>query len=209
MSTESTEHPEAAALPALPTEGVRRVLCVVAHPDDMEYGTSAAVAAWTGAGIEVTYLLLTRGEAGMAEAPEVVAPLREREQRSACARVGVEDLRYLDHPDGMLEHGLVLRRDIARVIRQVRPELVLTANFEVEAYGPEPGRPRPQAGRRRRLPRRREPVGVPRARRARGLAAWEAGRCCGRAPCTHPPWRAEVDRGGGRLLQPTRPISRT
>ena len=135
MSTESTEHPEAAALPALPTEGVRRVLCVVAHPDDMEYGTSAAVAAWTGAGIEVTYLLLTRGEAGMAEAPEVVAPLREREQRSACARVGVEDLRYLDHPDGMLEHSLTLRRDIARVIRQVRPELVLTANFEVEAYG--------------------------------------------------------------------------
>ena len=135
MSTESTEHPEAAALPALPTEGVRRVLCVVAHPDDMEYGTSAAVAAWTGAGIEVTYLLLTRGEAGMAEAPEVVAPLREREQRSARARVGVEDLRYLDHPDGMLEHSLTLRRDIARVIRQVRPELVLTANFEVEAYG--------------------------------------------------------------------------
>jgi LmbE family N-acetylglucosaminyl deacetylase len=134
--TEDTAAPPPnAPLPPLPEEGIHRVLCVVAHPDDMEYGASAAVAAWTGAGIEVTYLLLTRGEAGMAEAPEVVAPLRETEQRRACSRVGVEDLRHLDHPDGMLEHGLALRRDIARVIRQVRPDLVLTANFEVEAYG--------------------------------------------------------------------------
>jgi len=131
----STDTADTAVLPPLPTEGVRRVLCVVAHPDDMEYGASAAVAAWTEAGLRVTYLLLTRGEAGMAEAPEVVAPLREREQRAACTRVGVEDLRHLDHPDGMLEHTLALRRDIARVIRQVRPDLVLTANFEVEAYG--------------------------------------------------------------------------
>jgi len=122
-------------LPVLPEDGVRRVLCIVAHPDDMEYGTSAAVAAWTAAGIEVSYLLLTRGEAGMAQEPEAVGPLREREQRRACERVGVADLRYLDHPDGMLEGGLVLRRDIAREIRQLRPDLVLTANFEVEAYG--------------------------------------------------------------------------
>ncbi|MEE1617243.1 PIG-L deacetylase family protein [Brachybacterium sp. J153] len=125
----------AAPLPPLPETGMRRVLCVVAHPDDMEYGASAAVAAWTEAGWEVTYLLLTRGEAGMAEPPESVGPLREREQRSACERVGVTDLRYLGHPDGMLEGTLALRRDIARVIRQVRPDLVLTANFEVEAYG--------------------------------------------------------------------------
>ena len=52
-------------LPALPEESFQRVLCVVAHPDDMEYGTSAAVARWTAHGIEVGYLLLTRGEAGM------------------------------------------------------------------------------------------------------------------------------------------------
>lgn len=123
------------SLPPLPMDGVERVLCVVAHPDDMEYGASAAVAAWTAVGVEVTYLLLTRGEAGMAEPPEVVGPLRETEQRRACAAVGVTDLRYLDHPDGMLEANLSLRRDIARVIRQVRPQLVLTGNFDVEAYG--------------------------------------------------------------------------
>jgi LmbE family N-acetylglucosaminyl deacetylase len=122
-------------LPAVPDEGWSRVLCVVAHPDDMEYGTSAAVATWTRRGVEVCYLLLTAGEAGMAEPPEVVAPLRAIEQRNACAAVGVTDLRILDHPDGMLEYGLALRRDVARVVRQVRPDAVVTANFDVEAYG--------------------------------------------------------------------------
>src|SRR5690625_5967475 len=71
-----TAQPAAARLPALPEDDVQRVLCIVAHPDDMEYGASAAVAAWTGAGVEVSYLLLTRGEAGMAESLEEVAPLR-------------------------------------------------------------------------------------------------------------------------------------
>ncbi|MGO2775045.1 MAG: PIG-L deacetylase family protein [Brachybacterium tyrofermentans] len=122
-------------LPPLPEHGIRRVLCVVAHPDDMEYGASAAVAAWTAAGISVTYLLLTRGEAGMAEDPELVAPLRATEQRGACDVVGVEDLRILEHPDGMLEATLGLRRDIARAVRQIRPDLVLTTNFDLEAYG--------------------------------------------------------------------------
>src|SRR5690606_37556019 len=116
---------ETATLPLLPQDDLRRVLCVVAHPADMEYGTTAAVAAWTSAGVEVTYLLLTHGEAGMAAAPEEVGPLRVSEQRRACAGVGVSDLRVLDHPDGMLEPTLAMRRDISRVIRQVRPDLVL------------------------------------------------------------------------------------
>jgi hypothetical protein len=128
-------HRADAVLPALPDDEVRRVLCVVAHPDDMEYGASAAVHHWTSRGIEVSYLLLTSGEAGMDEAPEVIGPVRAREQRAACTVVGVEDLRILAHPDGMLEQGLPLRRDIARTIREVRPDLVLTTTFEVEAYG--------------------------------------------------------------------------
>lgn len=108
---------------------VERALCVVAHPDDMEYGASAAVSAWTSAGIEVTYLLLTHGEAGMPQHPDEVRVVRPEEQRRACAQVGVGDLRILDHPDGVLELTLELRRDIARVIRQVRPQLVLTASW--------------------------------------------------------------------------------
>lgn len=131
----TTDGPAATPLPPLPEQGVRRVLCVAAHPDDLEYGASAAVAAWTEAGVEVTYLLLTRGEAGMAEEPSVVAPLREREQRAACAEVGVERLILGDQPDGMMEGGLPLRREVARVIRQVRPELVLTSPWGEEEHG--------------------------------------------------------------------------
>ena len=122
-------------LPPLPDETWSRVLCVVAHPDDMEYGASAAVATWTRRGVEVAYLLLTDGGAGMAAPPEEVAPLRAGEQRAACDTVGVTDLTILDHPDGMLEYGLDLRRDIARVIREFRPDAVVTANYDVEAYG--------------------------------------------------------------------------
>ena len=117
------------------TEPLRRVLCVVAHPDDMEYGASAVVHRWAASGVEVSYLLLTSGEAGMQRPPEEVGPLRAAEQRTACDRVGVSELRILDHPDGMLVHGLDLRRDIARRIREFRPDAVVTASFEVEAYG--------------------------------------------------------------------------
>ena len=107
-----------------------RALVVVAHPDDMEYGGSGAVARWTEAGKEVTYLLVTRGEAGIDTIPPVEAgPLREAEQRAACAAVGVAEVEFLDHPDGVVEYGLPLRRDIAAVIRRRRPELVVTGNF--------------------------------------------------------------------------------
>ncbi len=126
---------ETSSVAALPDESWSRVLCVVAHPDDMEYGASAAVASWTGRGIEVTYLLLTSGEAGMQRPPEEVGPLRAAEQARACETVGVRDLRILNHADGMLMPTLDLRRDIARVVRQVRPDAVVTANFDVEAYG--------------------------------------------------------------------------
>ncbi len=111
----------------------RRVLCVAAHPDDLEYGTSAAVAAWTVAGIEVAYLLLTRGEAGMdASPPERTAQVRVGEQQAAARVVGVTRVEFLDHPDGVLQYGLDLRRDIARVIRSFRPDAVVAGSWEVE-----------------------------------------------------------------------------
>lgn len=122
----------AAELEALPDDGFRRVLCVVAHPDDVEYGTSAAVAEWTARGVEVAYLLLTSGEAGMQRPPSETGPLRAAEQQAACAVVGVERLQILNHPDGVLVYGLDLRRDIARVIRQLRPDVVVTGTWEDE-----------------------------------------------------------------------------
>lgn len=124
-----------ATLPALPDSDWSRILCVVAHPDDMEYGISAAVAHWTRQGKTVAYLLLTAGEAGMQLPPEEVGPIRADEQQRACAAVGVENLRILNHPDGTLVYGLDLRRDIARMVREFRPDAVITANFDLEAYG--------------------------------------------------------------------------
>lgn len=104
-------------------------LAVAAHPDDLEYGVSAAVAAWTATGRTVTYLLVTRGEAGIATMPPVEAgPAREAEERASAAAVGVHDVRFLDHPDGTVVESVALRRDIVRVIRDVRPDLVLAMN---------------------------------------------------------------------------------
>ena len=114
-------------------DDLRRILCVVAHPDDMEYGGSAAVATWVAAGAEVAYLLLTTGEAGMQAPPDVAGPLRAEEQRRACEAVGVQDLTILGHPDGMLVYSLDLRRDIARRIREFRPDAVYTGQFGIEA----------------------------------------------------------------------------
>ena len=127
MSTES------AALDFYDDSQLRRVLCVVAHPDDMEYGGSAAVARWTAQGVEVSYLLLTAGEAGMrSQDPKDAADIRAQEQRRACELVGVRDLVILDLPDGTLEPSLEARRQIARRIRQVRPDMVLTQTWDLQ-----------------------------------------------------------------------------
>lgn len=112
-------------LQRLDLSGVERILIVVAHPDDAEYGPSAAVAEWTAAGIEVGYLLLTSGEAGMQRPPEEAGPLRALEQRAAVEAVGAERLTILDFPDGVLENGLPLRRAIAREIRAFRPQAIV------------------------------------------------------------------------------------
>src|SRR5436190_21814974 len=98
-----------------PDDAFTRVLCVVAHPDDVEYGTSSAVASWTARGVEVAYLLLTRGEAGMdAVHPTETAQLRVREQVAGSHAVGVAQVDFLGYPDGVLEYSLAMRREIAR-----------------------------------------------------------------------------------------------
>ncbi|MGH3433667.1 MAG: PIG-L deacetylase family protein [Thermocrispum sp.] len=106
-----------------------RALAVVAHPDDLEYGASGAIAHWTAEGKEVSYLLITRGEAGIDTMnPSEAAVVREREQRESAAIVGVHDVAFLDYPDGVIEPSLDLRRDIAAAIRRYRPELVIGTN---------------------------------------------------------------------------------
>jgi LmbE family N-acetylglucosaminyl deacetylase len=105
-------------------------LAVVAHPDDLEYGSAAAIARWTSQGKRVAYCLATSGEAGIdGMAPQEAGPLREREQRESAAIVGVRSVEFLGLPDGMLEYGLPLRRDLARAVRRHRPEVVVTGNY--------------------------------------------------------------------------------
>ena len=120
-------------VPPFPGDAFRRVLCVVAHPDDVEYGVSSAVAAWTARGVDVSYLLLTRGEAGMdGSPPERTRQLRTEEQIAGSQVVGVSEVEFLDHPDGVLEYGLGLRRDVARVIRRRKPDAVVAGSWDVE-----------------------------------------------------------------------------
>ena len=100
---------------------------MAAHPDDLEYGMSAAVDRWVQQGKTVRYLLVTHGEAGIdAVPPTEAASLRAQEERDGAAEVGVELVEFLDYDDGMIEYGLPLRRDIARAIRIHKPEVVIT-----------------------------------------------------------------------------------
>jgi LmbE family N-acetylglucosaminyl deacetylase len=122
-------------VPPFADDDFRRVLCVAAHPDDMEYMVSSAVAAWTARGVEVAYLLLTRGEAGMdGSPPERTAQLRTAEQIAGSQAVGVTEVDFLDHPDGVLEYSVALRRDIARVIRRRQPDAVVAGSWDVETF---------------------------------------------------------------------------
>ena len=109
-------------------ESWQKALAVVAHPDDLEYGAASAVARWTSQGKQVSYLLVTRGEAGIDSMnPEEVGPLREAEEIASAQLVGVQNVEFLDYPDGMIEYGLPLRQDIARVIRRLRSGKIFTS----------------------------------------------------------------------------------
>ncbi len=112
---------------------VGRVLVVTAHPDDVDFGSAGTVAALTAAGTEVTYCIVTNGDAGGSDRAMTrsdMASLRQDEQRAAAAVVGVSDVRFLGHPDGMVQATFELRRDISRVIREVRPGRVITQSPE-------------------------------------------------------------------------------
>lgn len=122
-------------LPEMPDD-FERVLAVVAHPDDLEYGASGAIARWTDAGKSVSYLLVSRGEAGIdGMDPAECGPVREAEQVAAARCVGVDIVEFLDHRDGVIEHSIELRRDIAAAIRRRRPEVVVVINFDDTWFG--------------------------------------------------------------------------
>ncbi|GAA2816632.1 PIG-L deacetylase family protein [Kribbella solani] len=108
-----------------------RALAVFAHPDDVDFNAAGTIAQWVRDGIEVSYLVVTRGEAGQGEPRETIQQLREAEQRAAAAAIGVKDVEFLDgYADGRLTVTLDLRREITRAIRLKRPERVMTSSPE-------------------------------------------------------------------------------
>ena len=116
-------------------EDWQRALCIVAHPDDMEFGAAAAVARWTGQGKWVGYTMVTSGEAGIDGLhPDECRKVREAEQIESARIVGVDVVDFLGQPDGILEYGVPLRRVLAAAVRKHRPEIVITGNFH-ETFG--------------------------------------------------------------------------
>jgi LmbE family N-acetylglucosaminyl deacetylase len=107
-------------------------MVVVAHPDDIEYGMAAAVDRWVKAGKTVTYLLASRGEAGIdTMPPEEAGPVREAEERAGAKVVGVDVVDFLDFHDGVIEYGVPLRRELCRVMRMRRPDCVVSQGHDV------------------------------------------------------------------------------
>ena len=113
--------------------GVERILVVTAHPDDVDFGAAGSVATWVKAGIEVSYLIVTDGDAGGSDrtvSRRDMATLRRQEQRAAAAEVGVGEVTFLGYPDGRLVPSLELRRDISREIRLRKPQRVVCQSPE-------------------------------------------------------------------------------
>jgi LmbE family N-acetylglucosaminyl deacetylase len=118
-----------AAKPKTKTPKFDRVLVVSAHPDDPEFSAGGSVAKFAMDGAEVTYVIVTDGSQG-GEDPDQkdsdLAAIRQKEQRAAARVLGVKKVEFLGYKDGHLTHDLKLRRDIVRMIRKYKPDLVIT-----------------------------------------------------------------------------------
>jgi LmbE family N-acetylglucosaminyl deacetylase len=158
---------------------VLRALVVTAHPDDVDFGAAGTVATWTASGIDVTYCVITDGDAGGfdPDVPRAEIPrIRRAEQTAAAAVVGVTDVRFLGYRDGELTVSHDLRRDVSRVIRQVRPQRMLIQSPErnwqrIQASHPDhlaAGEAAIQAV----YPDARNPFAHPSLLRDEGLEAW-------------------------------------
>jgi len=163
---------------------VQRVLCVAAHPDDLDFGASGTIAGWTRGGLSVSYLLCTRGDqGGFDDTPRDLMPaIREQEQRDAAAAAGVDDVRFLDgFHDGWLEPDHDLQRAIVRVIRQVRPQRMLfqypERNWDRIGASHPDHLAAGEASIRAVYPAARNPFAYPELLRDEGLEPWVVPEC--------------------------------
>jgi len=126
-----------------PTQ-IERALVITAHPDDVDFGAAGTVANLTDAGVNVSYCLVTDGQAGGHDptvARTTMAAIRREEQTKAAAEVGVTELCFLGHMDGSVEYNLDLRHELSRVIRMARPQVVISQSPHLNlqtTYGSHP-----------------------------------------------------------------------
>jgi LmbE family N-acetylglucosaminyl deacetylase len=117
-----------------------RILGIFAHPDDPEFMCGGSAALWADQGAEITYCIVTNGAAGSNDPNQdldELVTIRQAEQRAACDVLGVRDLVFLGYADGTLQHTLELRRDLTRLIRQLRPDRVVIGDPTAVLYGDE------------------------------------------------------------------------
>jgi LmbE family N-acetylglucosaminyl deacetylase len=130
-----------APVPTIDPPAPKRVMAIQAHPDDQEFTVGGTLAKWAAAGSHIVTVCITSGGAGSNKhtPAEMTAaklvPIREAEQRAACRALGVAETVFLGYPDGALQHTLDLRRDLTRVVRRHRPEVVITGDPTVRFYG--------------------------------------------------------------------------
>lgn len=112
---------------------IKRVLVVMAHPDDCDFGAGGTIAQWTAQGIHVSYCIITNGDQGGEESGiplEQMAAVRQKEQRDAGKALGVNDITYLNYRDGWLAPSMELRKDIVKAIRIAKPDRMVVQSPE-------------------------------------------------------------------------------
>ena len=118
-----------------------RAMAIQAHPDDQEFTVAGTLAKWARAGCEIVSVCITSGDAGSNDKTEAhmtkqqLAQIREQEQRDACRVLGVQHVEFLHYPDGILQPTLELRRDLTRLIRKHKPEVVVCGDPTMRFYG--------------------------------------------------------------------------
>lgn len=109
----------------------QKILVILAHPDDPEFFCGGTLARWAAAGQRIVYCLLTCGDKGAKDralTSETLCAIRQQEQRNAAKVIGAEQVRFLDHPDGYLELSMKLRKEVTRLIRQEKPDVLVTCD---------------------------------------------------------------------------------
>jgi len=115
-----------------------RILAVFAHPDDPEFSLAGSAARWTDEGAQVTYCVVTNGAAGSNDPNQdldELVQLRQAEQRAAAAVLGIHEVLFLGYADGTLQPTLELRRELTRIIRQLKPDRVVCGDPTAMFYG--------------------------------------------------------------------------